>query len=190
MSRERIAQSLRARVVLFEQLMGDTTEIVVRFAKRYAAVLEAGGTLFFAGNGGSAADAQHLATEYVVRFSKRRRAFRALALTTDSSILTACGNDFGFGEVFARQVEAMADPGDLVILHSTSGDSPNVVRAARAARERGVQVVGFLGRGGGAVRALLDDAIIVPSDDGAAIQEVHLTLEHCIVALVEDLLGA
>lgn len=189
LSADDVARALSTRAALFERLAG-ASEAVVRLARRYAATLERGGTLFFAGNGGSAADAQHLATEYVVRFRVTRRAFRAIALTTDSSLLTACGNDLGFAEVFARQIEALAGPDDLVILHSTSGDSPNVVRAAETARTRGVSVVGFLGRGGGLVRTLLDDAILVPSDDPAAIQEAHLALEHLIAGLVEELLAA
>ena len=180
-----VASALRVRAALLERLAADASGAVARLAQRYQATLNGGGTLFFAGNGGSAADAQHLATEYVVRFRAARRPLRAVALTTDSSLLTACANDMGFAEVFARQIDALAGPGDLVILHSTSGDSPNVVRAAAAARARGAGVVGFLGRGGGAVRPLLDDAIVVPSDDAATVQEVHLALEHLIVGLVE-----
>src|SRR5207245_2673546 len=105
---------------------------VAAIADRYAATLRAGGTLFFAGNGGSAADAQHLATEYVVRYQAQRSPLRAVALTTDTSLLTACANDLGFDEVFARQIEALARPGDVLSLHSTSGESPNVIRAAQA----------------------------------------------------------
>jgi len=189
LSADAVRQALSARVALLERLAGDAPETVARLARRYAATLTRGGTLFFAGNGGSAADAQHLATEYVVRFRAQRRPFRAIALTTDSSLLTACGNDFGFAEIFSRQIEALAGPDDLVILHSTSGDSPNVVRAAESARARGVSVVAFLGRSGGAVRTLVDEAVLVPSDDGATIQEMHLALEHLIVGLVEESLG-
>ena len=118
--------------------------------------VSAGGTLFFCGNGGSAADAQHLATEYVVRYMRNRRAYPAIALTTDTSLLTAAGNDFGFDHIFARQVEALARPGDLLIIHSTSGNSPNVLRAAEAARAKGVKVLAFSARDGGALRALAD----------------------------------
>ena len=118
--------------------------------------VRAGGTLFFCGNGGSAADAQHMATEYVVRYMRNRRAYPAIALTTDTSLLTAAGNDFGFEHVFSRQVEALARPGDLLIIHSTSGNSPNVLRAAEAAREKGVTVLAFSARDGGALRALAD----------------------------------
>src|SRR5918999_3906301 len=106
------------------------------------------GTLFFCGNGGRAADAQHMATEYVVRYARNRRAYPAVALTTDTSLLTAAGNDLGFDQVFARQVEALATPNDLLIIHSTSGNSPNVLRAAEAARAKGVATVAFSARDG------------------------------------------
>ena len=118
-----------------------------------------GGTLFFCGNGGSAADAQHMATEYVVRYMRNRRAYPASALTTDTSLLTAAGNDIGFENVFSRQVEALAKKGDLLIIHSTSGNSPNVLRAAEAARAIGVPVLAFSARDGGALRALADHSV-------------------------------
>ena len=159
---------------------------VAALAARYAGVLRAGRTLFFCGNGGSAADAQHLATEYVVRYSRARPGLAAIALTTDTSILTAAGNDLGFEQIFARQVEALARPGDLLVLHSTSGRSANLLAAARAARSRSVGTAAFLGRGGGALAAEVDDAIIVASDDTSRIQLLHLALEHVIVELVED----
>jgi D-sedoheptulose 7-phosphate isomerase len=159
---------------------------VAAFASRYAAVLRGGGTLFFCGNGGSAADAQHLATEYVVRYCRARPGLAAMALTTDSSVLTAAGNDLGFEQIFARQVEALCRPGDLLVLHSTSGKSANLLAAARAARGRGVGTAAFLGRGGGPLAEAVDEAIIVPSDDTSRIQILHLALEHLIVELVED----
>ncbi len=158
---------------------------VAAVARRYADALRAGGTLFFCGNGGSAADAQHIATEYVVRYAASRRAFAAVALTTDSSLLTAAANDLGFERVFARQVEALCRRGDLLVLHSTSGESPNLLAAARSARERRVGTVAFLGRGGGALAPLVDEALVVPSDDTGRIQVIHLALEHLIVELVE-----
>lgn len=161
---------------------------VAGLAARYASVLRSGGTLCFAGNGGSAADAQHLATEYVVRFRGERRAFAAMALTTDTSLLTAAGNDLGFEQVFARQVEALCRPGDLLVLHSTTGASANLLAAARAARAKGTGVVAFLGRDGGPLLALVDEGIVVPSDDTSRIQELHLVLEHLIVELVEEAL--
>ena len=163
---------------------------LVRVADRYAAALRAGGTLYFCGNGGSAADAQHLATEYVVRYAADRRALAAIALTTDSSILTAAANDLGFEQIFARQVEAHCGPGDVLVLHSTSGRSPNLLAAARAAHARNAGTVAFLGRGGGPLAELVDEAVVVPSDDTGLIQVLHLALEHVVVELVEAALGA
>lgn len=144
-----------------------------------------GGTLFFCGNGGSAADAQHLATEYVVRYMRDRRAQAAIALTTDTSLLTAAANDFGFEHIFARQVEALAKPGDLLIIHSTSGNSPNVLRAAEAARVRGVRVLAFSARDGGALAALADHNVIVPTDRTDRAQEIHLCIQHAICESIE-----
>jgi D-sedoheptulose 7-phosphate isomerase len=144
-----------------------------------------GGTLYFCGNGGSAADAQHVATEYVVRYMRDRRAYPAVALTTDTSLLTAAGNDLGFDEVFARQVEALAKPGDLLVIHSTSGNSPNVLRAAEAARARGVPVLALSARGGGRLRELADHSVVVPTDRTDRAQEIHLCIEHSICELVE-----
>jgi D-sedoheptulose 7-phosphate isomerase len=164
---------------------------VARIAARYVDVLRGGGTLFFCGNGGSAADAQHMATEYVVRYSATRRPLAAVALTTDTSLLTAAGNDLGFEQIFARQVEALCRPGDLLVLHSTSGRSPNLVAAARAARTLGTPTVAFLGRDGGALAGEVDEALVVPADDTGQIQLLQLALEHLVVELVESaLLGA
>lgn len=151
--------------------------------------LAAHGTLFFCGNGGSAADAQHMATEYVVRYMKTRRALPAVALTTDTSLLTAAGNDLGFEFVFSRQVEALLRPGDLLVVHSTSGTSPNVLRAAEAARARGGRVLSLSARDGGALRALSDVALVVPTDRTDRAQEVHLCLSHLICELVEEALA-
>jgi D-sedoheptulose 7-phosphate isomerase len=160
---------------------------VARVARRYADVLRGGGTLYFCGNGGSAADAQHVAAEYVVRYAVDRRPLAAVALTTDTSLLTAAGNDLGFDQVFARQVEALCGPGDLLVIHSTSGRSPNVLAAAAAAWRRGVPVVAFLGQGGGDLASHVDEAVLVPSTVTSLIQAIHLALEHLIVELVEDI---
>jgi D-sedoheptulose 7-phosphate isomerase len=144
-----------------------------------------GGTLFFCGNGGSAADAQHLATEYVVRYVRDRRPYPAIALTTDTSLLTAVGNDLGFERVFSRQVEALAKPGDLLIIHSTSGNSPNLLRAAEAARAKRVAILALTARGGGTLSALADHAVIVPTQRTDRAQELHLCIQHIICDLVE-----
>ena len=145
-----------------------------------------GGTLFFCGNGGSAADAQHMATEYVVRYARNRKAYPAIALTTDTSLLTATGNDFGFDFVFSRQVEALCRPGDLLVIHSTSGNSPNVLEAAKAARAKGIAVLAFSARDGGALRPLADHNVIVPTQRTDRAQEVHLCVEHIICDVVEE----
>ncbi len=177
-----LAASAQALVAQADRIEG--------LARRYAATLRHGGTLFFAGNGGSAADAQHVATEYVVRFRRDRRALRAVALTTDTSLLTAAGNDLGFEQVFARQVEALGRPGDLLVLHSTSGRSANLLAAVAAARPVGVQTVALLGRDGGELAAAVDEALIVPSHETSRIQELHLAIEHLIVEWVEqELMG-
>ena len=147
--------------------------------------VQRGGTLFFCGNGGSAADAQHMATEYVVRYMRNRRAYPAIALTTDTSLLTAAGNDIGFDQVFARQVEALARPGDLLVIHSTSGNSPNVLRAAEAARAKGVRVLAFSARDGGKLRSLADHSVVIPTQRTDRAQELHLCIEHLICDLVE-----
>ena len=183
---DRVRAGLESLAALAARVAAEDADAVAAIADRYEEVLRSGGTLFFAGNGGSAADAQHLATEYVVRYQTNRPALRAVALTTDTSLLTACANDLGFEEVFARQVEALARPGDLLSLHSTSGESPNVIRAAQAAKARGVPVVAFLGKGGGQLKELADVVLVVPSDDTARIQELHLAVEHLICDIVED----
>ena len=152
--------------------------------------LASGGTLFFVGNGGSAADAQHLATEYVVRYhAEQHRPLRAVALTTDTSTLTAAGNDFGFDAVFARQLEALARPGDLLVVHSTSGTSSNLVAAVTMARRLGVVTVAMLGGTGGALRDLVDHAFVVHDTRVNHVQELHLAIQHQIAAILTRELG-
>lgn len=147
-----------------------------------------GGTLLFCGNGGSAADAQHMATEYVVRYMRNRRAYPAIALTTDSSLLTAAGNDFGFDQIFARQVEAIGKAGDLLIIHSTSGNSPNVLLAADAARAKGIPVLALSAKDGGALRAKADLCLVVPTSRTDRAQEIHLCIQHAICDAIEETL--
>ncbi len=148
--------------------------------------LQADGKIFLFGNGGSASDAQHIAAELVVRYKKKRKALGAIALNTDTSTLTACANDLSYDEVFARQIEALARPGDVVIAISTSGRSPNVLKAVRTAREIGVETIGLTGGDGGDMVALCDTTIIVPSSVTARIQEMHILIGHALCDLIEQ----
>lgn len=154
-----------------------------------ASALRSGHKLLFCGNGGSAADSQHLASELTGRFIKDRRPLAALSLTTDSSALTCIGNDYAFDEVFARQVAGLGRPGDVLVAISTSGNSRNVVRAAEEAKRIGMPVVGLLGRDGGVLKAMCDVAIVVPSDITARIQEAHILIGHTLCGLIEAELG-
>ncbi len=187
---DRTVKELTALSELAARVAGDMAGQVAELAAVAGTALEEGGKLMFCGNGGSAADAQHLATEYVVRFQDDRRPLPALALTTDTSLLTAAANDYGFEQVFARQVRALGRGGDVLFLHSTSGRSPNLLRAAEAAREQGVKTVALLARGGGDLASAVDHALVLPTQSGARAQEVHLAIGHIICQLVEERLRA
>jgi D-sedoheptulose 7-phosphate isomerase len=182
------AEALRELAATAERVASELGPTMDRALELVQSTVARGGTLFFCGNGGSAADAQHMATEYVVRYMRNRRAYPAIALTTDTSLLTAAGNDIGFENVFARQVEALAKAGDLLIIHSTSGNSPNVLRAAEAAHAKGVQVLAFSARDGGALKALADHNVIIPTSRTDRAQELHLCIEHVICDAVEKTL--
>jgi len=160
-----------------------------RIGARLAETLRSGGKLMFCGNGGSAADSQHLASELTGRFIDDRRPLAGLALSTDSSALTCIGNDYGFDAVFERQVRGLGRAGDALVLLSTSGRSANLLRAAEAARSAGITTIGLLGRNGGPLLALCDDAVVVPSETTARIQEAHIFIGHCWCAMIEQALG-
>ena len=149
------------------------------------ATLAAGGTLYLVGNGGSAADAQHIATEYTIRYLRTRRPLRAVALTTDTSALTAAGNDFSFDEIFSRQVEALGRPGDLLMVHTTSGNSPNCLRAIEAARAVGMKSVALTARDGGKVKGVVDLCLVVPTQRTDRAQELHLAIQHAICDAID-----
>lgn len=151
--------------------------------------LKSGGKVLLCGNGGSAADAQHIAAEFTGRYKSERRGLPAIALTTDTSALTAIGNDYGFDRVFDRQVEALANSGDLVIGISTSGNSANVVNAFEKARELGCRTVGMSGRDGGQMNEACDLNLVIPSDDTPRIQEMHMLIGHIICQGVDDTLS-
>lgn len=159
---------------------------ISRFAEACREALSSGHTIFLMGNGGSVCDCQHFAAELVGRFQKERQAMAAVALTTDTSILTALANDYGYDTIFARQVEALVRPGDLVVGISTSGNSPNVVKGLEKANERGAVTVGLTGRSGGKMKELCDICIRIPSDMTARIQEAHLLIEHLVCQRIEE----
>ncbi len=173
---------------LFNQLSVLEPQLI-HTAKNAADVLRSGGRLFFCGNGGSAADAQHIAAELVGRFVDDRPALKAIALTTDSSALTCIGNDFGYDYVFSRQLEGVSSAGDMLFLITTSGQSKNLIIAAETAKNVGVSTVGLLGKGGGKLASIVDDAIIVPMSDTARTQEAHIFIGHTLCALIEAELG-
>jgi D-sedoheptulose 7-phosphate isomerase len=183
--REVITRSLRSHQRVAEALLEACAAPLEEAARRVVASLRAGGKLLAMGNGGSAADAQHLVAELVGRFRAERRPFPALALTTDPSIVTAVANDYGFDELFARQVRAHARPGDVVLALSTSGNSENVRRGLAAAREGGATTVALLGGSGGRLRGVADVEILVPSEETPRIQEAHIALLHVLCELVD-----
>jgi D-sedoheptulose 7-phosphate isomerase len=186
---ESVKQALGELAALLERSAAEHARTIDTIASRITDTLRHGGTLYFAGNGGSAADAQHCAAEYVVRYARPRRAFAAVALGTDVAMLTAAGNDLGFEHAFARQVEALVTERDLLILHSTSGRSANLLAAAKVARAQGAAVIALLGRDGGPLRGLADIALVVDHDDTGRIQLVHMAVQHVIVGMVETRLS-
>lgn len=180
---KQLTQSIATmRAVLNDPHIAD---ILISIGQLTATAMQSGHKLMVAGNGGSAADAQHLVAEFVVRLTVNRPALRAIALTTDSSIITACGNDFGYEHVFERQVEALGQAGDVFLGISTSGNSPNILNAFKQASKMGITTVGFSGSDGGKMRELCDHNIVVPSKVTMNIQESHLALEHIFCMIVE-----
>lgn len=177
--------SVREHIALAERLLAELQEPLTASAEALIRCLRGGGKVLLCGNGGSAADAQHFAAELVGRFEVERSGLPAIALTTDSSALTAIGNDYGFELLFARQVEALAKPGDLLIGISTSGNSPNVCRALETAKQLGCATLGLLGRDGGELATVADYALIVPAERTARIQEMHLLLIHLLCEAVD-----
>jgi D-sedoheptulose 7-phosphate isomerase len=184
----RFQKAVAESISLKQQFAATQGEAVVAAAQMLAGVLKSGGKILLFGNGGSAADAQHLAAEFVNRFMVERPPLAALALTTDTSILTAVANDYDFLQVFAKQVRALGRPGDLALGLSTSGNSPNVVEGLQAARELGLKTLALSGRDGGPVAAAAELALIVPSWNTPRIQEVHITIGHVLCDLVDFIL--
>lgn len=164
-------------------------EPIKKIGQHLAQSLANGHTLFWCGNGGSAADSQHMAAELVGRFKKNRRALRSIALTTDTSVLTCVANDFSYDDIFARQVEALGQPGDVLIGISTSGNSENVLRAFKTGKGMGLMTIALLGKGGGPAKDLVDHALVIPSDTTARIQETHILIGHILCEMIEQELG-
>ncbi|MBJ6723260.1 D-sedoheptulose 7-phosphate isomerase [Geomesophilobacter sediminis] len=182
---DEIKAQLRQHVEVMTAIERDLAQPVQDAVELLLAAYRSGRKLLVMGNGGSAADAQHLAAEIVGRFKMERRALPALALTTDTSILTAVGNDYGFDAVFSRQVEALAETGDVVIGISTSGNSPNVQKALEVANAKGCRTVALLGKDGGTIKDVAELSLIVPSNDTPRIQEGHITIIHIVCDLFE-----
>jgi D-sedoheptulose 7-phosphate isomerase len=183
--RAAVASSLQESAATVGRVAEELPDAVATAAAVLVEALQAGRKVLALGNGGSAADAQHLAAELVGRFVRERAPLPALALTTDSSVLTALGNDYGFEAVFERQVRALGQPGDVLVAISTSGESPNVVAAVHAARERGLRTIALTGAAGGALAAESEHVLRVPATATARIQEAHIAILHALCAVID-----
>jgi D-sedoheptulose 7-phosphate isomerase len=183
--KEQLIESIEIKKEVLDRLPSK----IAGLASVLADCLKKGNKILLCGNGGSAADAQHLAAELMVRLRSNCRDFPlpAIALSTDTSILTACANDFGFENIFSRQIQALGKKGDCLIVISTSGNSENIILAAKQARKLGLKVIGFLGKDGGKLKKLVDYPFLVPSKNVPRIQETHITVGHIVLELVEDL---
>jgi D-sedoheptulose 7-phosphate isomerase len=183
---DRIGDIAAASIDVKRRFFAERADDVARAALMMIEALRAGRKILLFGNGGSAADAQHIAAEFVNRYQMERPGLAAIALTTDTSILTSIANDTAFEEIFSRQIEALGQAGDVTVAITTSGRSANMIRGVEAARQRGLHTIGLLGKDGGAVKDLVDVPIIVPSDSTSRIQEVHITIGHILCELVEQ----
>jgi D-sedoheptulose 7-phosphate isomerase len=187
--RDRLTAEFEEHAAVLADTRKRCLEPLERLIEAAVACLTSGGKLMFFGNGGSAADAQHWASELTIQFAKKRRALAAMALTTDTSAITACSNDFGYERIFARQIEALGRTGDIAIAITTSGNSPNVLAGMRQAKEQKIIVAAFTGESGGEARALADFMVAVPSNVTARIQEMHGLLGHQFCREIEAMLG-
>ncbi len=189
MNRTDFAGSIRAQLEELSRAAlrcsDDCAETAENYARSVIDTFERGGRLLFCGNGGSAATVEHMATEYVIRLKRQREPLPAIALTAGTAQLTAAANDFGYEHVFVRAVRAFGRPGDLLVLHSTSGESANLIAAAKEAATLGIRTVGLLGDSGGRLAPIVDLPIRVPSTDTARIQELHLAIEHAVAEIVD-----
>jgi D-sedoheptulose 7-phosphate isomerase len=185
LAREAIRKSIETKQQLAEECLDD----IIEMAHMITIALRKGRKVVFFGNGGSAADAQHISAELVGKFKRARPALRASALTTNTSILTAVGNDIGFDEIFSRQVQATLEPEDVAVGISTSGRSANVIKGVEEARRIGAKTIALTGSGGGLLGSLCDHRVIVPSDDTQRIQECHIMIGHIVCELIDDTLA-
>lgn len=181
-----VSRQLQDHLSLFQKIESELSAPITLLAERLIETFRIGNKLLVMGNGGSAADAQHFAAEIVSRFRMERPGLPAIALSTDTSIITAIGNDYGFERIFSRQIEALAVPGDAVIGISTSGNSPNVQRALEVARQAGCTTIGLLGKDGGSIKTVCDITLIIPSNDTPRVQEGHITVIHILCDLIEQ----
>ena len=187
--RQQIIDVLREGAELRLHMTESAIDVIIQASHALHDCLKSGGKILLFGNGGSAADAQHMAAEFVCRFGRERKPLAAIALTTDSSALTAIGNDYGFERIFSRQIQALCDSGDVAVAISTSGRSPNVLDAVRAARECGATTIALTGASSEGLVELVDIPIMVPSTNTARIQECHITIGHIMCEIVDCLLG-
>jgi D-sedoheptulose 7-phosphate isomerase len=189
--RDLVRTRIQSNIDVKKKLLDDPSfhDLVAQVAMEMVTSLKAGGKVFFFGNGGSAADAQHLTAEFTGRYLKERRALPALALSVNSSSVTAIGNDYGFDLVFARQLDALGKQGDVAVGITTSGNSPNVVRAFEVAKSKSIVTVAFTGESGGVVKNIADYAVRIPSEETPRIQECHILTGHMICEIVEELLS-
>ena len=181
-----IERIFRESIRVKEETIEANSERIVEAVESIRELFSRNGKILFFGNGGSAADSQHIAAEFIGRFKKERRSLAAIALTTDTSILTALGNDYGFDVIFARQIEGLGSRGDVAFGISTSGNSKNVIEGIKQAKKMGLKTISLTGCGGGKLAPLTDISIIVPSAETARIQESHICIAHAICELVEE----
>ncbi len=185
--RDRIIKDIQDGIAVKKAILESQVDLIEKVARLLADCVQRGNKILFFGNGGSASDSQHLAAEFVGRYERERRALPSIALTTDTSILTAVGNDYGFDRVFERQIEALGHRGDVAFGISTSGNSKNVLLAVKKARELGLTTVGLIGRDGGQLKGLVDVALVIPSTKTSRIQESHIMIGHILCERVDEI---
>lgn len=184
--KETIKKISQESLVVQKETIDENLDSIVAAVEIIVKAFQQGRKLIIFGNGGSAADSQHIAAEFIGRFQKERKSLPAISLTTDTSILTSLGNDYGFDIIFARQLEGLGVDGDIALAISTSGNSQNILEAVKVAKGKGIHTISFTGNGGGRLASLTDIAIVVPSKITARIQEAHISVAHCICELVEN----